>query len=113
MAANSRSLLEECGIAYAHIFPYSPRPGTPAARMPQLPGDVIKTRAAALRATGEALLARHLDRLVGSRITALSEGRGVARAADFTTIRTATDTPKGVFVEVAAAGHDGRALIAA
>ncbi|WP_020181134.1 tRNA (N(6)-L-threonylcarbamoyladenosine(37)-C(2))-methylthiotransferase MtaB [Methylopila sp. M107] len=113
MAENSRLLLEECGIAFAHVFPYSPRPGTPAARMPQLPGDVVKARAAALRATGEALLGRHLDARVGRRMSVLSEGSGVARAADFSTVRIAADTPKGAFVEATPTAHDGRALIAA
>ena len=113
MFENSRRLLEECGISYAHVFPYSPRPGTPAARMPQLPGDVIRSRAAALRETGHDLLRRHLDARVGWPVTVLSEGRGVARAADFTTVRVTEDAPKGAFVEALPATHDGRALIAA
>ncbi len=113
MFANSRRLLEEAGISYAHVFPYSPRPGTAAARMPQLPGDVVKARASALRETGERLLRRHLDARVGQPVTVLSEGRGVARAADFTTVRVAEDTPKGAFVDALPVRHDGRALIAA
>ncbi|MDR4308905.1 tRNA (N(6)-L-threonylcarbamoyladenosine(37)-C(2))-methylthiotransferase MtaB [Chelatococcus sambhunathii] len=113
MFENSRRLLGEAGIAYAHVFPYSPRPGTPAARMPQLPGDVIRSRAAALRETSHDLLRRHLDARIGRPITVLSEGRGVARAADFTTVRLAEDTPKGAFVEAVPTAHDGRALIAA
>ncbi|GBD49138.1 tRNA (N(6)-L-threonylcarbamoyladenosine(37)-C(2))-methylthiotransferase MtaB [Methylopila sp. Yamaguchi] len=113
MFENTRSALEDCGIAYAHVFPYSVRPGVPAARMPQVAGDIIKTRAAALRATGEALLARHLAGHVGRRLTVLSEGRGLARAADFAMVRLATTAPKGAFVDVAVAGHDGRALLAA
>jgi len=113
MFENTRSALEDCGIAYAHVFPYSVRPGVPAARMPQVAGDVIKTRAAALRATGEALLARHLAGHVGQRLTVLSEGRGLARAADFAMVRLTTAAPKGAFVDVTVAGHDGRALLAA
>ncbi|WP_020187411.1 tRNA (N(6)-L-threonylcarbamoyladenosine(37)-C(2))-methylthiotransferase MtaB [Methylopila sp. 73B] len=113
MFENTRSALEDCGIAYAHVFPYSVRPGVPAARMPQVAGEIIKIRAAALRATGEALLARHLAGHVGRRLTALSEGRGLARAADFALVRLATDAPKGAFVDVTVAGHDGRALLAA
>ncbi|GLK54761.1 threonylcarbamoyladenosine tRNA methylthiotransferase MtaB [Methylopila capsulata] len=113
MFENTRSALEDCGIAYAHVFPYSVRPGVPAARMPQVAGEIIKTRAAALRATGEALLARHLAGHVGRRLVVLSEGRGLARAADFALVRLAADTPKGAFVDVDVAGHDGRALLAA
>jgi threonylcarbamoyladenosine tRNA methylthiotransferase MtaB len=112
MFDNTRRLLEECGVAYAHVFPYSARPGTPAARMPQLSGEVVKARAAALRETGAALLARHLDAQVGARLTVLSEGSGVARAADFSTVRI-PDAPKGAFLDVDVSGHDGRALIAA
>lgn len=110
MFENTRALLEDCGIAYAHVFPYSARPGTPAARMPQLPGAVVKARAATLRATGEALLARHLEGHVGKTIEALSEGRGVGRAADFSTVRLPAETPKGAALDVLISGHDGRAL---
>ncbi|MFD1333565.1 radical SAM protein, partial [Methylopila musalis] len=113
MAANTRAALDECGVAYAHVFPFSARPETPAARMPQLPAEVVKARAAELRRTGEALLARHLDARLGRDIAALSEGRGLARAADFTAIRLARPVPRGETVVVRALAHDGRALIAA
>ena len=110
MLENTRALLEEAGVAYAHVFPFSPRPGTPAARMPQVRGEVVKDRAARLRETGEKLLARHLDAHVGRTIEALSEGRGVGRAADFTSVRLPAETPKGVTLTVRVTGHDGRAL---
>lgn len=113
MFENTRLALEDCGIAYAHVFPYSVRPGVPAARMPQVASETIKARAAALRATGEALLARHLAGHVGRRLTVLSEGRGLARAADFALVRLRDEAPKGAFVDVTVAGHDGRALLAA
>ncbi|MFC3691528.1 tRNA (N(6)-L-threonylcarbamoyladenosine(37)-C(2))-methylthiotransferase MtaB [Chenggangzhangella methanolivorans] len=110
MFENTRALLDEAGIAYAHVFPFSARPGTPAARMPQVRGEVVKERAARLRETGEALLARHLDAHVGRTLEVLSEGRGVGRAADFTHVRLPVDTPKGATVHVEISGHDGRAL---
>ncbi|GLK77334.1 tRNA (N(6)-L-threonylcarbamoyladenosine(37)-C(2))-methylthiotransferase MtaB [Methylopila jiangsuensis] len=113
MASNTRAALEACGIAYAHVFPFSARPETPAARMPQLAPEVVKARAAALRELGAALLARHLDARLGRRIAALSEGKGLARAADFTAIRLARAVPRGETVILRAATHDGRALIAA
>lgn len=113
MFENTRALLEECGVAYAHVFPYSARPGTPAARMPQLPGALVKARAAALRETGEALLARHFAGHVGKTIEVLSEGRGVGRASDFSTVRLPADTPKGAVLDVLISGHDGRALTTA
>src|ERR1044072_8499234 len=65
MFARSQSLVEECGLAFLHVFPYSPRPGTPAARMPQLRGDVVRDRARRLRAAGEAALRRRLDTETG------------------------------------------------
>ena len=65
MFENSLRLVEECQLAYLHVFPYSPRPGTPAARMPQVNGAVIKARAKRLREAGEAALARHLASMVG------------------------------------------------
>ncbi|RXF73142.1 tRNA (N(6)-L-threonylcarbamoyladenosine(37)-C(2))-methylthiotransferase MtaB [Hansschlegelia zhihuaiae] len=113
MFENTRALLEECGVAYAHVFPFSPRPGTPAARMPQVPAEIVKARAAALREIGERLLLDHLDSRVGRRLQVLSEGRGIARAADFSTVRVDPASPKGAFLDVAIAGHDGRALVAA
>lgn len=113
MFQNTRALLEDCGVAYAHVFPYSARPGTPAARMPQLAGDVVKARAAALRATGVRLLARHLDDRTDARREVLCEGGGVARAADFTTVRVSHELERGTFVDVVAKRHDGRALVAA
>ncbi|MFD1703028.1 tRNA (N(6)-L-threonylcarbamoyladenosine(37)-C(2))-methylthiotransferase MtaB [Methylopila henanensis] len=113
MFENTRAALEECGVAYAHVFPFSARPDTPAARMPQMPAEVVKARAAALRRTGEHLLARHLDRHVGRSLHVLSEGRGLARAADFSLVRLRHDAPRGAALDVRVAGHDGRALVAA
>ena len=66
MFARSLDLVEECGLTHLHVFPFSPRPGTPAARMPQVARDIVKERARRLRAKGEAALRRHLDAQVGA-----------------------------------------------
>ncbi|MGH1420791.1 MAG: tRNA (N(6)-L-threonylcarbamoyladenosine(37)-C(2))-methylthiotransferase MtaB [Hyphomonas sp.] len=84
---NSAKLIEECGLAFVHVFPYSPRPGTPAARMPQLQKSVIKARAAQLREVASKALSRHLDRHVGAKYDALVERGTLARLADFTPVR--------------------------
>lgn len=109
-AAESLALLEDCGIAHLHVFPYSARPGTPAARMPAVPGDVVKARAAVLRVAGQAALARHLDRHVGTRAKVLAERGGRGRTEDFTAVRLGDGIEPGRIVEVGIAGHDGREL---
>jgi threonylcarbamoyladenosine tRNA methylthiotransferase MtaB len=105
---NSLSLVEQAGLAYLHVFPFSPRPGTPAARMPQLPKAVVKARAERLRAAGAAALARHLDRATGRTVTALVEREGLARAEDFTEIAFDGAAEAGSLVRLALTGHDGR-----
>jgi threonylcarbamoyladenosine tRNA methylthiotransferase MtaB len=112
MFENTLALVEEAGLAYLHVFPFSPRPGTPAARMPALPRTVVKDRAARLRAAGEAALARHLDGQVGRLVEALVERPGVARAADFTEIAFEGDAPEGRIVAMRVTGHDGRRALA-
>ena len=61
MFARSLDLVDECGLTHLHVFPFSPRPGTPAARMPQVAREIVKERAARLREKGEAALRPHLD----------------------------------------------------
>jgi threonylcarbamoyladenosine tRNA methylthiotransferase MtaB len=109
-AAFERTLafVETAGLAYLHVFPFSPRPGTPAARMPQLPREVVKARAARLREAGAAALARHLARQVGRRVAALVEEPGRARAADFTEIGFDGEAPIGALAALRIVGHDGR-----
>jgi len=84
----SRALVEDCGLSFLHVFPFSARPGAPAARMTPVSSAVVKARAAALRAEGDRVLARHLARQVGRRINILAERGGVGRAADFTPAKT-------------------------
>jgi threonylcarbamoyladenosine tRNA methylthiotransferase MtaB len=83
--ANEISLIDECQLAYVHAFPYSPRPGSPAARMPQVNRALIKQRAARLRAAGDAALRRHLDAWLGREADVLVEREGFARLPDFST----------------------------
>jgi threonylcarbamoyladenosine tRNA methylthiotransferase MtaB len=76
MFDNTLSLVDEAGLSFLHVFPFSPRPGTPAARMPQLPAETVKARAARLRQTAEARRLRWLDSLIGSTQPALIEKGG-------------------------------------
>jgi len=87
MFANTLASVDECGIDYLHVFPYSPRPGTPAARMPQVARDIIKARAATLREKGAVRLAARLDRHLGADALALVESGNRARLPDFTPVR--------------------------
>ena len=84
--AQELSLIGACQLSFVHAFPFSPRDGTPAARMPQLDRAIIKERAARLRHAGERALTRHLDAWVGDEETALVERRGFARLPDFTPV---------------------------
>ena len=111
MFANSERLVEECGLSSLHVFPFSPRPGTPAARMPQLDRGLVKQRAARLRAVGERLLQAHLDAMVGSVQTLLVENSGMAHTENFTLVDAAHWQPRA-FVPVRIAGHNGKHLIA-
>lgn len=109
MAANSARLAEEIGIAHLHVFPYSPRPGTPAARMPQLDRALVKARAAELRAVAERLQAVHLASHVGTRQKLLVERNEMAHTEDFTLVAAPGMNP-GSLVEVSIGGHTGRHL---
>jgi len=108
MFQNTLSLVDEAGLSYLHVFPFSPRPGTPAARMPQLERAVVKARAERLRAAGEAALARHLDRQIGRTLLGLVEREGLARAEDFTEIAFEGLAEPGAIAALKIAAHDGR-----
>ena len=109
----SRELVVECSLTHLHVFPYSERAGTPAARMPQVPHPVRKERARLLRQDGEAALRRHLDGEVSARREVLTELGGVGRTEQFTPVRLAAHTEPGHILDVTIAGHDGRHLLAA
>lgn len=111
--ANSMALVDECDLAFVHVFPYSPRPQTPAAKIPQLPRPLIKDRAARLRAKGNDALIRHLERLVGRDISAVVEKDGFARAADFTEVLFEGPALIGGLANLTITGHDGKRALAA
>jgi threonylcarbamoyladenosine tRNA methylthiotransferase MtaB len=109
---NSVRLVEDCGLAFLHVFPYSPRPGTPAARMPQLDKAIIKERAARLRETGENALKTHFSRHIGETCDVLVERGTSARLPDFTPVKLSRDPAQaGRPVRAHITGHDGRQLI--
>ena len=112
MFENSLGLVDECGLTFLHVFPFSPRKGTPAARMPQVSGPAIRERAARLRAAGEAALTRHLAAEVGRVHRVLTEGPRMGRTETFTEVAFATDQAEGRIVDAAVRGHDGRMLLA-
>ncbi|MDE1994735.1 MAG: tRNA (N(6)-L-threonylcarbamoyladenosine(37)-C(2))-methylthiotransferase MtaB [Rhizobiaceae bacterium] len=109
MFVNAVSLAEEAGIAHLHVFPYSPRPGTPAARMPQLDRALVKDRAARLRAAGQKLHQSHLDSMVGTRQWLLVENNGLAHTENFTLVAAPGLRPRDL-VQVAITGHNGKHL---
>jgi threonylcarbamoyladenosine tRNA methylthiotransferase MtaB len=113
MFARSLDLVDECDLTQLHVFPFSPRPGTPAARMSQLDRAVVKERAQRLRLKGEAALHHHLDRQVGLQRQVLTERGGIGRTAQFTAVRLAAAVAPGAMLDLTIAAHDGRQLIAA
>jgi threonylcarbamoyladenosine tRNA methylthiotransferase MtaB len=112
MFDNSLRLVADCGLTFLHVFPFSPRKGTPAARMPQVPGPAIRDRAARLRAAGAEALTRHLAAQAGAERTILTEGRRIGRCEDFTEVSLSSDHPEGVLASVRVTGHDGTRLTA-
>jgi threonylcarbamoyladenosine tRNA methylthiotransferase MtaB len=109
MFARSQDLVEECGLSFLHVFPYSPRPGTPAARMPQVNGTVIRERAKRLRATGEAALQRRLVSEIGSTRQVLIESATQGRTEHFLPVAISGEVP-GAVQALVMVGHDGARL---
>ena len=112
MFANSLRLVQDCGLTFLHVFPYSARNGTPAARMPQLPGPVIRERAARLRAAGAARLEQHLALQVGRVHRVLTEGPRMGRSEQFTEVSFAADQPEGQIVVARITGRANDRLTA-
>jgi threonylcarbamoyladenosine tRNA methylthiotransferase MtaB len=110
MFENSLALVTDCHLTWLHVFPYSPRPGTPAARMPQVHGTAIRERAAALRAAGARQVARHLAAQVGRTHEVLMESPRMGRTAQFTEVRFSTDKPEGKIVTARITGTDAETL---
>jgi threonylcarbamoyladenosine tRNA methylthiotransferase MtaB len=113
MFARSLDLVDECGLTHLHVFPFSPRLGTPAARMPQTARAVVKERARRLREKGAAALSRHLDTQVGRTRRVLAESAQLGRSEHFTLVGLNAAVESGMVVEVSIKGHDGRQLLAA
>ncbi|MHA7826084.1 MAG: tRNA (N(6)-L-threonylcarbamoyladenosine(37)-C(2))-methylthiotransferase MtaB [Roseovarius sp.] len=111
--ANSLKLVEECQLTWLHVFPYSPRPGTPAARMPQVHGKDIKARAARLRAAGAAQVARHLAEQQGQTHRILMENPRMGRTEQFTEVAFDADREEGQIVTATVTGTRGQQLVAA
>jgi threonylcarbamoyladenosine tRNA methylthiotransferase MtaB len=108
MFDNTLRLVDEGGLSYLHVFPYSARPGTPAAKMPSVNGRAIKDRALRLRAKGDEALARHLQARVGQTVRGLVERPGLARAEDFTELAFEDLAEPGSIVAMRITGHNGR-----
>jgi threonylcarbamoyladenosine tRNA methylthiotransferase MtaB len=113
MFQHSLDLVEECGLTHLHVFPFSARPGTPAARMPQLDRTVVKERAKRLRAQAASALRRHLDAEIGRERRVLIESSGQGRTEQFTQVMLAAAVVPGTILDLRIAGHDGRQLLAA
>ncbi|WP_028336288.1 tRNA (N(6)-L-threonylcarbamoyladenosine(37)-C(2))-methylthiotransferase MtaB [Bradyrhizobium sp. USDA 3256] len=111
MFARSLDLVEECDLTFLHVFPYSRRPGTPAARMPQVDGGAIKERARRLRAAGEAALLRRLDAEVGATREVLIESGTQGRTEHFLPVAIERDV-QGMVRAITIRGHDNARLIA-
>ncbi|WP_420407831.1 tRNA (N(6)-L-threonylcarbamoyladenosine(37)-C(2))-methylthiotransferase MtaB [Hoeflea sp.] len=111
MFARSLDIVEDCGIAFLHVFPYSPREGTPAAKMPQLDRGLIKARAARLRQAGETVFKNHLEDMAQKAEIhpVLVEYSGIARTENFTPV-VAPGAPRGQMAKVRVTGHDGGRL---
>ncbi|MGB6637998.1 MAG: tRNA (N(6)-L-threonylcarbamoyladenosine(37)-C(2))-methylthiotransferase MtaB [Bradyrhizobium sp.] len=109
MFIRSLDLVEECGLTFLHVFPYSPRPGTPASRMPQVEGGLIKDRGRRLRAAGEAALAKRLETEIGKTREVLIESGTQGRTEHFLPVAISGDMP-GTVRRLAIASHDGARL---
>ncbi|MBN9470147.1 MAG: tRNA (N(6)-L-threonylcarbamoyladenosine(37)-C(2))-methylthiotransferase MtaB [Bosea sp.] len=113
MFSRTLALIEECGLSYVHGFPFSARPGTPAARMPQLPGEIVRERAQRLRDAAQAAHQRHLEARIGRRLAVLTERGDSGRAEDFTLVRFGHHVPAGRILPVTATSCGDKALLAA
>ncbi|WP_273759085.1 tRNA (N(6)-L-threonylcarbamoyladenosine(37)-C(2))-methylthiotransferase MtaB [Bartonella sp. ML70XJBT.G] len=111
MFQNSLSLVNDCHLTHLHVFPFSPREGTPAARMPQINRKIIKMRAQRLREVGEEAYQRHLARLQNSQQTILVEKDEIGRTEDYT-LTQIKGAKAGTIVQALIVDHDGNKLIA-
>ncbi len=110
MFENSLNLVDACDLTWLHVFPYSPRPGTPAARMPAVSGAIIKDRAAQLRKAGDAKVQDHLAAQIGQTHHVLMESPRMGRTAQFAEVTFETDQPEGQIVTALISGRSGNQL---
>ncbi|MGI9401269.1 MAG: tRNA (N(6)-L-threonylcarbamoyladenosine(37)-C(2))-methylthiotransferase MtaB, partial [Rhizobiaceae bacterium] len=112
MFENTLSIVDECGLTHLHVFPFSPREGTPAARMPQMDRSTVKQRAAILRQRGEAAFREHLHSMTGKTVNVLVERNSSGHSEQFTPVRI-DDLGEGNadIVTTRITGHDGRTAI--
>jgi threonylcarbamoyladenosine tRNA methylthiotransferase MtaB len=113
MFRKSLDLVSECGLTHLHVFPFSPRNGTPASRMPPVARDIVKERARRLRQKGETALREFLEREIGTTRTVLVETGGRGHTGQFTPVQLSAPAEPGTIVSLKIAGHDGRQLFAA
>jgi threonylcarbamoyladenosine tRNA methylthiotransferase MtaB len=109
MFARSEDLVRECELTFLHVFPYSKRPGTPAARMPQVARGEIRERAKRLRAAGEAALRKRLTAEAGATRQVLIESATQGRTEHFLPVAVSGET-QGAVMALAIKGHDGSRL---
>jgi len=112
MAENTYRLLEELSFTWLHVFPYSARKGTPAARMPQVPMEARKARAARLRGLGASAVARHIDSLVGQRLAVHVEQPLLARTPSFAEVKLEQREKVGSVIDVEGVAREGDKLLA-
>ena len=109
MFENSLKLVEDCGLTWLHVFPFSAREGTPAARIPPVNGQIVKARAAKLRALGQARVAGYLAAQVGREAQVLIENPHMGRTEGFAEVAFAAPQPVGQIVAAQLTGvKDGR-----
>ena len=112
MFDNSLKLIDDCKLTWLHVFPYSARTGTPAARMPAVNGAIIKQRAAKLRAAGDAKVTQHLNAQIGKTHHVLMESLRMGRTAQFAEVCFDSDQPESEIVTTNIAGLRGTQLVA-
>jgi threonylcarbamoyladenosine tRNA methylthiotransferase MtaB len=109
MFQNTLALVEDCGLTHLHVFPFSARPGTPAARLPPVAPEIVKARAKRLREAGAAAVRAHLTAQTGKTLPVLTERGGTGRTEDFSRVKIG-DAPPSQMIEMVIAGNDGKML---
>jgi threonylcarbamoyladenosine tRNA methylthiotransferase MtaB len=112
MFANSLKLVDDCNLTWLHVFPYSARQGTPAARMPAVNGTIIKSRAAQLRAAGDIRVQSHLAAQIGKTHNVLMENAHMGRTEQFTEVQFDTAQPESQIIRTQITGHSKTQLLA-